>query len=462
MSESINETPTRGSRRDALPGIKALLLGAFVLFILIKLIYWLPRDLHGRGINEWTYTDWLIDYSAGFVRRGLSGELVRSLATFAPPVVVVGLLTWSLFCAVAATYLWWVGRSLDRLNPLALFGLLFLPSLLPFYLHDHGTLGRKEMIGFLILSWHLRLLSRPGNEKSATYLKRILPISTLALPLHLFIHEASFFQFLPVHLLVSHAIIRSDASVNFVRRRLILVLVYSPVFLACLAVIRYGRPTFETAAAICRHWELLGALPAGSSDVTGQDPTWALPGAITGLPWSIYQGTSLSLELPRRVVFYWVWLLAVLGFFTAWIGSMATTALAGDQAARRPAWRALTAVPSRRIIGKYFVLPFLASLPLYFLGWDFGRWFAVTCFNYVLIVLSKEVLDAELKFACGSATGIVADPTPVSPVGFCVKLAILLLIVCFLRLPSFNNEGANMFVWPFDSLFGKLPGLWWR
>ena len=77
MAESINEKPSRGSRRHALPGPKAFLLGAFVLFTLVKLVYWLPRDLHGRGINEWIYTDWLIDYSAGFVRRGLSGEPVR-------------------------------------------------------------------------------------------------------------------------------------------------------------------------------------------------------------------------------------------------------------------------------------------------------------------------------------------------------------------------------------------------
>jgi hypothetical protein len=43
------------------------------------------------------------------------------------------------------------------------------------------------------------------------------------------------------------------------------------------------------------------------------------------------------------------------------------------------------------------LIPILCSLPLYILGWDFGRWFAVTSINFAIIVLSKELGYMEAK-----------------------------------------------------------------
>ena len=129
--------------------IKFLILIAFSFFFLKKFLYWFPKDVWGHGIHDWVYTDWLIDYSTGFVRRGLSGQIIDLLSGFTHPRIIIGLVAWLLFGGIVLGYMRLIFRSFGKLNPALLATLLFLPSLLPFYLYDHGAFGRKEILGFL-------------------------------------------------------------------------------------------------------------------------------------------------------------------------------------------------------------------------------------------------------------------------------------------------------------------------
>jgi len=128
-------TPPPDSNERQVFEIKVLILGVFVFFILTKLVSWLGTDFFGDRAGIWTYpyTDWLIDYSAGFVRRGLAGELISLLSPLVPPRIAIAFLTWSIFALLTVAYIRLIGRSLDKLSPMVLIGLLFLPSLLPFY-----------------------------------------------------------------------------------------------------------------------------------------------------------------------------------------------------------------------------------------------------------------------------------------------------------------------------------------
>jgi hypothetical protein len=40
---------------------------------------------------------------------------------------------------------------------------------------------------------------------------------------------------------------------------------------------------------------------------------------------------------------------------------------------------------------KYFLIPLLFSLPVYFTAYDYGRWFTVTCINFSLLAVSVNL-----------------------------------------------------------------------
>ena len=49
----------------------SLIVLSFILFLSTKILTYFPKDWLAGNLYSWVYTDWLIDYSAGFVRRGL-------------------------------------------------------------------------------------------------------------------------------------------------------------------------------------------------------------------------------------------------------------------------------------------------------------------------------------------------------------------------------------------------------
>ncbi|MGE5374175.1 MAG: hypothetical protein ACM3XO_03890 [Bacteroidota bacterium] len=93
----------KSSRPQTVVITNIMVFGAFGLFLLAKFIKGFPKDL-SQGIAYWAYTDWLIDYSTGFVRRGLSGKLIDLIANYIHPQIVVVFLAWIIFLSVVLGY----------------------------------------------------------------------------------------------------------------------------------------------------------------------------------------------------------------------------------------------------------------------------------------------------------------------------------------------------------------------
>lgn len=441
-----------------------LILGAFLFYFFGRLLYMLPKDII-NGINDWAYTDWLIDYSMGFTRRGLSGELIGLTSTFVHPKVFIGILTWVIFGAVVFGYVRLIKRSLETLSPFLLTAILFLPCLLPFYLYDQGAFGRKETVGFLILLWHLYILESQvkysgKGPPTNNYIRKLLVITVILLPAYLFIHESAFFLFVPVHIIITYSILRLDPSLSFTKRIAYLIFIYSPILLAFSAVLFFGRPSLEVALGICKRWEFAKALEAGSCRIRGKDIMWALPSSFTALPWSFSQAASLVLSFSVKTTLAWITVLFILGFSTIKIGIMTGYAITSDFTGNL---EATLARQHQNIMSyKYFLLPLLLSAPLYIIGWDIGRWFTVTCISYVMIMLSIEINYAEFKFGTGTAA---KDKLPIQfHIGgekvllYYAKWVFLLSIVFFIRLPHCCIE-YNVFSEPLQSLIKKIVSL---
>jgi hypothetical protein len=145
------------------------------------LLVWRLRNLHKMGGGEFQHADWLINYSSGLVRRGISGEFFLSLASIVDvsPLLLVslfqGVLTLILIFAVLLKGLS-IGMS-DRM-----FLLLLSPALVLFWINDTTGAYRKELLG---LAAFLPLL--------LPQLHRLVSVASLLLlfAVGAFLHEAN-------------------------------------------------------------------------------------------------------------------------------------------------------------------------------------------------------------------------------------------------------------------------------
>ncbi len=372
--------------------MNSILFGMFIIFIVNGFVRFLLLD-QGNQVFHWVLTDWLIDFSAGFVRRGLSGEVVNLLLGISRPENTVAIIIWVIFLVVIVGYLRLVYRSKKLLKPLTTFGILFLPCLLPFYLYDHDAFGRKEVLGLILLLYHLLSLeslnlsnyNREGLTKR--YLKRLLPISLLLLPALIFIHESTFFLYLPIHGIITFAVLRYDPSTNTRKRFFYLITVYSPVLLSFLIVYFFGSPSIAQARSICYKWEYLNVFDTNyCHDMTGSIGSLAIP---------LSNGVRRFVNLTGSMALVWFLDILILGFSTAFLGGQV---IRDTQIKAIPEGSDDNSVSrtSNTILIKYFLLPLILSLPLYVTAIDYGRWFAVTCINFIMVTLSPEIIRLEI------------------------------------------------------------------
>lgn len=417
-----------------------LLLLAFLLVLADRVVYWLPRDLLSDGLDAWVLSGWLIDYSAGFVRRGLSGEIIGTLTGLMPARVAVGLVAWGLFLAVTAGYVRLVLRARRTLSTLALLGLLFLPTLLPFYLWDHAALGRKELLGFLLVLWHLLILERcfpmAGPAKGGRYLRRLWPISMLGLPLLGLLHEGTVLWFGPTHALLTLLVLRRGTDAGWLRALGTTTLLYLLPALVLLGVFAFGRATPDDAARICSGWETLGALGPGACDDTLDARMSLHAPAIGALGWSVQYAVEVAANaLPPKAIVIWLIALPLLAFATLAVGGMASHSIA----AGRPSERFLDwlSPPAAPIAALFFLLPLLLPAPIYIIAHDYGRWLALVGINYVMISLSPEVvaLLVRRRAPAPAAASTTLARTRGYWLGFTGKALFLLLCITALRLP---------------------------
>jgi hypothetical protein len=451
----------------------SLIIGAFVVYFFGHLLRMLPGDVLGAGIDHFVFTEWLIDYSAGFTRRGLSGELIDLASTWVAPRAFIGGLAWFIFGCVVFGYLRLCARSINTIRPGLLAGVLFLPCLLPFYLYDHAAFGRKEIIGFLILLFHLwaleshggaRPIDRVGVVDFRRYIGKLLVISAALLPIHVLVHESAILLFVPAHAMIAYSKFETCLVGNTRQRVYWVFLIFLPGLLAFSAVSFIGRPSFEAAEAICRKWEIANVLEAGSCDATGKDHLLALPGALTALPWTLGQAYSFPRSIGPKFLLAWLVDLSVFGLATLYVcANVSKTFSATLLDAFGEARPNLARRHSKLMCLKYYLLPIFISTPLYALGCDFGRWFAASCINYAMITLSVEVNRIELSLSrkADASAGFYLEKYRLT--GCLLNFAssrlsrfsewfVLLFLILVLRMPHSCISWAKIFAKPIRSL----------
>ncbi len=438
--------------------LNSLLLFGFSAAWIREVLYWLPKDAFGTSLNYWAYTDWLIDYSQGFIRRGLSGEIWRLVPAAIPPLEFVAVFSWILILAIAFGYVRLLSRSWKTHHPLTLFGLLFLPSLFFFYLHDHDAIARKEILGYVTVLLHLLILEKSfplgdgptlkdGNLRR--YVRWLIPVAVILLPAIILVHEGNFLMFVPLHGMITLTVLRMKARGDFTRAALWTGLLYLPATLAFGAVYLAGTPNYPTLLGICEKWAAAGALREGSCFLPPDKLSGStLPGSFIPMEWSLARAAYITRVIISMNWGTWILILPTLGISLWYLVRQAVFSILRFRSPQSFSPRS-----ARRYAGlffrKYFLIPLLLSLPVYFTAYDYGRWFTVTCINFCMLAVSVNLPYREFALRKkesdeGSAAGDTQEYLDNRLIFYGVSIIICILALV-LWLPHFCLFSCEIF-----------------
>jgi len=155
-----------------------------------------------NGFHSWEISEWLINYEAGFVRRGLLGQILYALEQVQLYDVRVAIkLLYILSSIIILLILYWVFKA-EGWSP------VLLPTGLCLGYTLFSLWGRKDFL-MLALTFAIFLCYRTIITRSG---KRIVPWLLLYIlsTIQLLTHEASFFFTYPILMLYSYGMYRNS------------------------------------------------------------------------------------------------------------------------------------------------------------------------------------------------------------------------------------------------------------
>lgn len=288
MHTGVLERPRRYCEPEWL---NALIASLLVLYGLYQLGNAYVMATKYYDLNGFQFTEWLIDYEGGFVRRGLAGELLHAFCGVTglwPPAVIVAV------CVVC-----WLGVVLFFFREFHRKGCCWWLLFSPFFLGYTNDIIRKDYLSYLLIIGIFTLL-RAGTEKG----RRLLGATMLAV-LGVFVHEAFIFYGCPLLLL---ALWRGKG--NTAIRALCASLIFGSFALICLC-----KGDAAVAESVARSWDPLLGAGHVRADV---------PNSINALDWDAlttmrtHMGLNLGASEHYIGVFYQPLLLA--GWFVLMSG----------------------------------------------------------------------------------------------------------------------------------------------
>ena len=171
---------------------------ALIIFFIFSL-YGYAHIYKSFYINEYSFNELFINYQAGFVRRGLLGEIFWQINLHynINPRVFFGYLFYFLY--IIKIFLLYLILKKNINNKLFYIFIFFSPALILFSIYDPKVYFVKDVLSKITIIFHAYLYLFYGQKKYLEYLKFLLiPILVISI----LIHEYQVL-FLGVHLLFS-------------------------------------------------------------------------------------------------------------------------------------------------------------------------------------------------------------------------------------------------------------------
>lgn len=288
------------------------------------------------AMNNWGMTEWLISYDAGFVRRGLAGEIISSISalTWLPPPWI------AVFTSITA-YIGLIYVVIKKIRLKLPVYLILSPLFLGLPVYSNFLI-RKDVLQILLLAIILLIIKNKGSRFAALFANLITCIATAN-------HEAFAFFGLPL-VMISYSIV-------FYKKIFSLhsLLIFSPsVFFTILCFTLKGD--LATSSIITKNWNALLSTEYNRYCCLNESSA-----AIGAIGWSTFKGLSLSLSVLNDFLYdvFWVPLIWILNFSASLI--LISQFFFKDHQQRQGFY-------------KIALIQTCLISPLFVLGWDFGRW----------------------------------------------------------------------------------------
>ena len=371
--------------------------------------------------NSWVFYEWIINYEGGFVRRGLIGSVINAFY-YGEELSAVNTLVFfvALLFILLATMC--VASNVKNARSALLF--VFCP--VGFYWMAIGNeyYYRKEIFFFIAILCACLIFQRwqiYRNHYLVLILTGFIFATSILLPL---VHEAFlFYGWLPFSLMLLQIHQENGTSGKRV------VIAYTVVSLVIFAILSYYSGDANTSKAI---WLSL------SDSAKALTVTSGPAGGISAIGWSLTRGLSLSvIALQTGLASYYIFSIILIYLFVGYIVSENRS------------------LDLKQIyLSKQLLLPFgvvvVSFLPLFVIGWDWGRW--VMCIWYVSLFIFLLNLDKQIVEFFPNTVGLLRK------MFVFVVFPILLSLGLITRVPEccFSGSGTSFFSNPVLSNFNPV------
>lgn len=354
------------------------------LFFTVYLVY--LHTMHSLTQLAWSpygYSDLLINYSAGFLRRGLIGAAIHRYAGNGFALPVTDVLVFTNFCALTAAIVLLTLFANVRNRLLNALLILVIPGGIFAWAISDEFFYRKEVFFFstlAVIGLAVSLSRRLTHPRLRRTLAIILTISIFASGIVLsFVHEAFIFLAAPANLFLLFALGRRLASedresnIPAIQRRLFLL--YYGMLTTLFLVSFVFRGTPATANRIWR-----GLNP---QDQLMINPNGTIEGALRAMQFGLLK----LLGMPAHIFAYgmgWYWLVPVICLMLYCFSILAINTQENSAQSLRD---------FKRWVVVYLSV-FAGAIPVFLLGWDWGRW--VASINLTFLILSLSIVPADL------------------------------------------------------------------
>lgn len=290
------------------------------------------------GSASWQITEWLISYDAGFIRRGLGGEIIGAISglTSLSPNHVAVTLSISIYFAFLAF-------CVRQFKIRALLPLFISPFLFGAPVFSEFVI-RKDLALVVLFTCAIFVLNWPGSIRKSLVLS-----STVVLGLLL--HEAFIFLCLPFLLAVSR-----EQLIHCRLNRARAIVLWSCPILITVVVLILSKGSSQAAVAIADAWNERYLAFDGYCCYARP------PAAMEALGWTTTQALMASASTLTHFAFG-IFYVPLVWAFLIWLSWYVISNLAFNE--NPDQYRSFTEI---------FIFQTAAILPLFVLGWDFGRW----------------------------------------------------------------------------------------
>ncbi|QWE17249.1 hypothetical protein [Polynucleobacter sp. AP-Nino-20-G2] len=356
--------------------VRALALILSLELPIILAFAWMTGDYSIPRFNVWPISEWLINYQAGFVRRGLAGEFLLQVFGQDGLIKPLYVLMFASYIAYIVSFLLVYWRSGIRNGNVLLVSILIQGGIFHMGMSaDFYT--RKEnlfLIFFAIqclLYFQIRLA--PVSRQQFwiyCYLVALFIVS----PVLVLIHEAYLFMAYPISALLLWVLALERPNLRYLR--LASIFLFAEVLFTFLVCSRFHGDVFMAQAI----WD---SLSFGDRLLLSPSAPYSVFGAISSLGWGLDQHlTTIYGVFSSGGIFIWL-------FF----GLGNVLVLIYIYSVVRPV--VVDGLPSQYL--RWILLGGLALTPMFLLASDWGRWLASMSSQLILLMFVLRRADLSYK-----------------------------------------------------------------